>query len=54
MARVPVIAVNIEVKIPIVNVTANPLIGPVPIINKATAAINVVTLESTMVANARS
>ena len=34
--------VNSVVKIPIINVTANPLIGPVPYVYKTTPAINVV------------
>ena len=52
MARVPIIAVNIEVKIPIDNVTANPLIGPVPMAYKINAAIRVVTFASKIVINA--
>ena len=52
MARVPIIAVNIEVKIPIDNVTANPFIGPVPMAYKINAAIRVVTFASKIVINA--
>ena len=52
MARVPIIAVNIEVKIPIDSVTANPLIGPVPMAYKISAAIRVVTFASKIVINA--
>ena len=48
----PIIAVNIEVIIPIERVTANPLIGPVPIAYKINAAIRVVTLASKIVINA--
>ena len=47
-----IIAVNIEVIIPIERVTAKPLIGPVPKLNKTTAAINVVILASAMVRSA--
>jgi len=49
MARVPNIAVNIDVTIPIDRVTANPWIGPVPNPNKMIAAIKVVMLASAMV-----
>ena len=45
-------AVNIDVRIPKDNVTANPLIGPVPKLNKTIAAIKVVTLASAMVEKA--
>ena len=45
-------AVNIEVKIPKLNVMANPLIGPVPNINSTNAAMKVVTFASAMVENA--
>ena len=45
-------AVNIEVKIPIDKVIANPLTGPVPIAYSTIDAINVVTFASTMVTNA--
>ena len=45
-------AVNIEVTIPIERVTANPLTGPVPITYKISAAINVVTLASKIVTKA--
>ena len=47
-------AVNIEVKIPIDNVTAKPLTGPVPILYKITATISVVKFASKIVTNARS
>ena len=40
------IAVNIEVRMPIIKVIANPLIGPVPNANKTIAAIKVVMLAS--------
>ena len=53
-ARVTMMAVNIEVMMPMLKVTANPLIGPVPKLNSTTAAISVVMLASTMVDNARS
>ena len=43
------IAVNIEVAIPIIKVTENPLIGPLPNENKAKAANKVVKLASTKV-----
>ena len=43
------IAVNIEVAIPIIKVTENPLIGPLPNENKAKAANKVVKLASTIV-----
>ena len=43
------IAENIELKIPILNVIANPLIGPEPIPNNTPAAINVVRLASKIV-----
>ena len=46
IARVTVIAVNIEQIIPIINVTAKPLIGPVPIANRMNATRNVVKFES--------
>ena len=39
-------AVNMLAIKPTLNVTANPLIGPVPYDSKATAAISVVRLES--------
>ena len=44
-----VIAVNIDVAIPIDSVTAKPLIGPVPYMNSTIAAISVVKFESTIV-----
>ncbi len=45
IARVTVIAVNIEQTIPIMSVTAKPLIGPVPIANRMNATKNVVKFE---------
>ena len=45
-------AVNMEVTMPIDKVIANPLIGPVPKPNSTTAAMRVVTLASRMVENA--
>ena len=48
----PIIAVNIDVIIPIESVTANPLIGPVPIAYKIKAAIRVVMFASKIVTNA--
>ena len=45
-------AVNIDDKIPNDNVTAKPLIGPVPKLNKTNAAIKVVILASAIVENA--
>ncbi len=53
IALVPKMAVNIEVKIPMDKVIANPLIGPVPIAYSTIDAINVVTFASTIVTNAR-
>ncbi len=50
--RVKKIAVNNDVTIPILNVIANPLIGPVPKLNKTTAAISVVIFASTIVEKA--
>ena len=47
-------AVYIEARIPIVRVTANPLIAPTPKLYNKKAAINVVTFESVIVANAES
>jgi hypothetical protein len=47
--RVTNIAVNIDVIIPSDRVTANPLIGPDPNINKNRAANKVVKFESIMV-----
>ena len=43
------IAVNIDVAIPIINVTEKPFIGPLPNENNARAANNVVKLASTIV-----
>ena len=40
---------NIEVIIPIINVTAKPLIGPDPKLNRIKAAINVVKFALTIV-----
>ena len=54
MALEPTMAVNIDVKIPIDNVTAKPLIGPVPTANNIIAATRVVMLASAMVDNALS
>ncbi|OGT84537.1 MAG: hypothetical protein A3H91_13000 [Gammaproteobacteria bacterium RIFCSPLOWO2_02_FULL_61_13] len=54
MARVTVMAVNIEQIMPSESVTANPLIGPVPMANRNNAEIRVVILESQMVMKARS
>ena len=50
--RVPMIAVNIDVRMPSDNVTANPLIGPVPNANKTIAAISVVIFASAIVDSA--
>ena len=47
-----IIAVNIEVTIPIDRVIAKPFTGPVPIIYKISAVINVVTFASKMVTKA--
>ncbi len=47
-ARVPMIAVNMEVMMPNDKVTAKPLIGPVPNENNTMAAIRVVMLASAM------
>ena len=52
MPLVHIMAVNIEVTIPIDKVIANPFTGPVPITYRISAAINVVTLASKMVINA--
>jgi hypothetical protein len=52
MARVTMIAVNMEQMIPNDSVTANPLIGPVPKLNSTIAAIKVVMLASAMVEKA--
>ena len=48
--RVTMIAVNIDVAIPIIKVTEKPLIGPVPMANRINAAIKVVMLASRIVA----
>ena len=42
------IAVNIDVTMPIINVIAKPLIGPVPKANRTMAAIKVVMFASAM------
>ena len=47
-ARVPTMAVNMEVMMPSESVTAKPRIGPVPKVNSTTAAIRVVMLASAM------
>ena len=47
------IAVNIEHIIPILKVTANPFIGPDPILANTKAAMRVVILASKIVINAR-
>jgi hypothetical protein len=47
-ARVPTMAVNMEVMMPSDSVTAKPLIGPVPKVNSTTAAISVVMFASAM------
>ena len=47
-----IIAVNIEVTIPIDRVIAKPFTGPVPIIYKISAVINVVTFASKIVTKA--
>ena len=52
IARVHIIAVNIEVIIPIDKVMANPFTGPVPITYKIRAVIKVVTLALKIVTNA--
>jgi len=52
MARVTVMAVNIDARIPTESVTAKPLTGPEPNWNSTMAAISVVILASTMVENA--
>ena len=49
---VSISAVNIDDKIPIDRVTANPLIGPDPKLNSKSAAINVVIFASRIVLNA--
>ena len=48
------IAVNIEHRIPILSVVANPLIGPEPINDNIKAVSKVVTFASKIVMNARS
>ena len=54
MPREKKIAENIEVRMPMQCTTAKPRTGPEPKASKATPAIRVVTLESRMVAQARS
>ena len=51
-ALVPIIAVNIEVMMPIDSVIAKPLTGPEPYESNITATISVVTLASQIVKNA--
>ena len=50
--RVSQIALNIDVARPIINVTANPLIGPDPKMNSSAAAMKVVMLASMIVVSA--
>ncbi len=45
-------AVNMEVRMPMESVTAKPLTGPVPKLNSTMAAIRVVMLASAMVEKA--
>jgi hypothetical protein len=52
IALVHIMAVNIEVTIPIERVIAKPLTGPVPMMYKISAAINVVTFASKIVMKA--
>ena len=52
MIRVTKTAVNTLTTMPIVNVTAKPLTGPVPKPKRKSAATSVVTLESKMVKKA--
>ena len=54
MPRDTVTAVYIEVRMPMIRVTAKPLIGPVPNANSATPASSAVTLASKMVPEALS
>ena len=54
MPRDTITALNIEVRMPRQCTTAKPRTGPEPKANSATPAISVVTLESRMVAHARS
>ena len=53
ISLVTIIAVNIEVKIPIARVTENPLIGPEPNCNTNIAALKVVIFASIIVLRAR-
>ena len=53
-ARLPMIAVNIEVRMPMHSVTAKPRTGPVPKVKSTMPAISVVMLESAMAENALS
>mgnify|MGYP000926689514 CR=1 FL=1 len=48
----PIIDVNIDDRIPITKVIAKPFTAPVPIVNRAMAAINVVKLASAIVEKA--
>ncbi|MNP84161.1 hypothetical protein D3C76_1833510 [compost metagenome] len=52
MARVPTIAVNMDVATPIAVVIAKPLIEPVPTAYRMIAVIRVVMLASTILENA--
>jgi hypothetical protein len=52
--RVTIIAVNIEVAIPIMSVIEKPLIGPVPTANRIMPAIKVVMFASKIVEKALS
>jgi hypothetical protein len=51
---VTIIAVNMDTKIPMERVTANPCTGPDPITKRIIATIRVVTLASTIETKARS
>ena len=53
MSRVRVTAVNIEARMPMVRVTANPRTAPEPSQNSTSVEISVVMLESMMVVMAR-
>ncbi len=54
IVRVTIIAVNIDVAMPIIKVIEKPLIGPVPTANKISPAMKVVIFASKMVENALS
>ena len=54
IARVPVTAVNRVLRMPMNRVTAKPRTGPLPKLNRITAAIRVVRFESRIVVKARS